>query len=66
MSKKSDKMRKLIAGISKVEVKEEKKAKKKSPKAKKVDADMNKDGVVDEKDAGIMEKIVKKIRKKKS
>ena len=62
--KKSEKMRRLMAEIGKAKpAKKAKKAKKK--KEEKVDADLNKDGKVDEKDAGIAEKVLKKIRKKK-
>ena len=63
--KKSDKMRKLMAEMAK-EMPKKKKAKKK--KAKKIDADVNKDGKVDEKDVSLVEKaasVMKKIVKKK-
>jgi hypothetical protein len=64
--RKSDKMRALMASLAnkKVEVKPKKKKAAKKKKKQEVDADVNKDGVVDEKDVSIVKEAVKKIKKK--
>lgn len=61
--KKSDKMRQLMESLKskKEEPKKKRVAKKKEEKA---DADINKDGKVDEKDVSIVKEAVEKIKKK--
>ena len=65
--KKSDKMRKLMAELA--DKKPKKKVSKKkaveSKKAVEIELDVNKDGEVDEKDLSLLEKVKKKIVKKK-
>jgi hypothetical protein len=59
--KKSDKMRQLMESLKS---KKAEPKKKKAAKKKKVDADVNKDGKVDEKDVSIVKEAAKKIKKK--
>ena len=59
--KKSDAMRKLMEGAKKSPAKAKKK---KASKKKKIDADVNKDGKVDEKDVSAVKSIIDKVKKK--